>query len=301
MASFSDTNYKKYLLPKRLIFLDLDGTIIPSTYPNGRRVAIALNTYNKIREFAHQHFRLPALLEIDENLCSKWYRSYDGPLGLINHILEENQLENEIKDCLSFYFTGLFNQRLTEYMPEDLAYDTVPEAHLDFLYTLSKISTMVLVSYRYQNQFEFLRSIKRLNLDRDGLFGPNNAFAVGNPGTSSDGSKSRFIGGKWRHEIRAQRRLTSVIGKTFPPIAIGDSIRDIHFAIDIGGIFFGVSETGEDSAKRLLAEFRKQGEQLHIRSRIFSSLADSELQSRLIEECEGYQNEIESLYSEAAD
>ncbi len=155
---------------------------------------------------------------------------------------------------------------------------------------------MILVSYRYQSQFEFLTSLEDLKLSQDGLFGPNNAFAVGEPGTSSDGSKARFVGSMWRHEIRAQRRLTSDIGKTFPPIVIGDSIRDIHFAADIGGIFFGVSETGEDAHDVLVAEIKNQEENLNSRSRVFLSLADEQIQRRLIEECEAYAKTISTLH-----
>jgi phosphoglycolate phosphatase-like HAD superfamily hydrolase len=299
MSNFTDDDYRKYLLPRRLIFFDLDGTIIPSTAASGRRIAISMSTYNEVREFSRDSFQAPELPEIDEALCSEWYRSHGGPHGLIKRILKDTELPEEVKDCLSFYFNGLFNRRLTQYLQEDLKHDTVPESHLSFLHTLSEAASMILVSYRYQSQFEFLNSLEQLKLTENGLFGPNNAFAVGEPGTSSDGSKARFVGGMWRREIRAQRRLTSSIGKTFPPIIIGDSIRDIHFAVDTGGVFFGVSETGEDSPEMLLAEFKKQSGQLNIRSRVFSSLADEQLQRRLLEECEAYRNEIDSFKSTA--
>lgn len=295
MAYFPDTDYKKYLLPKRLIFLDLDGTIIPSTSAHGRRISIALRSYKQVQEFCQQHLQITELPEINQEQCSQWYREHGGPQGLFKRILKDSELPEELASCLGFYFNGIFSKRLTQYLQEDLAYDVVPEAHLKFLHELSKVSTMVLVSYRWQNQFEFQQSIERLKLTEQGLFGPNNAFAVGQPGSSSDGSKSRFVSSKWRHEIRAQRRLTSNIGKTFPPITLGDSIRDIHFTIDIGSIFFGVSETGEDSSQTLVNEFEKQSQQLHIRSRIFTSLDDKELQRRLLEECEGYMTEIVTL------
>jgi len=288
MSTFTDTDYKKYLLPKRFIFFDLDGTIIPSTAASGRRIAISLSTYLHIKKFAVEHFEISELPDLNEEECSKWYRSNGGPQGLIKKILEEINLSGEVKDSLSFYFNGLFNQRLTQYLREDLKHDEVPDSHLDFLKTLAAKATMILVSYRYQSQFEFLSSLEDLKLSQDGLFGPNNAFAVGEPGTSSDGSKARFVGGMWRHEIRAQRRLTSDIGKTFPPIVIGDSTRDIHFAADIGGIFFGVSDTGEDSHTTLVSEIKNQGESLNSRSRVFLSLADEQLQKRLLEECDAY-------------
>ena len=40
MSTFIDNSYRRYLMPRRLIFFDLDGTIIPSTHPSGRRTAI---------------------------------------------------------------------------------------------------------------------------------------------------------------------------------------------------------------------------------------------------------------------
>ena len=158
---------------------------------------------------------------MDSNLCSEWYRNHGGPQGLINRVVQDSAVTDEVKDCLSFYFNGLFNRRLTQYLREDLKYDKVPYEHLEFLQTLGTEASMILVSYRYQTQFEFLRSLEELKLSQKGLFGPHNAFAVGEPGTSSDGSKARFVGSMWRREIRAQRRLTSEIGKTFPLSPLG--------------------------------------------------------------------------------
>ena len=295
--SITNSEYLKYLLPKRLVFFDLDGTIIPSTAASGRRIAISLSTYSKVKQFAQVNFGLTELPDMDKELCSEWYRTRGGPQGLINRVLNDTRVAFEVKDCLSFYFNGLFNRRLTQYLREDLKYDKVPEEHLEILQVMSSEASMILVSYRYQTQFEFLRSLKDLKLSKNGLFGPHNAFAVGEPGTSSDGSKARFVGSMWRREIRAQRRLTSETGKTFPPIVIGDSIRDIHFSIDVGGIFFGVGDTGEDSSDTLLAEIKHQDKNLHARPRVFSSLADKHLQKRLLEECEAYKQAIDSLKS----
>lgn len=295
--SITDSEYRKYLLPRRLIFLDLDGTLIPSTSASGRRIAISLSTYTIVKRFASANFALSELPEIDNKLCSEWYRNNGGPQGLISRILQDSPVKDEVKDCLSFYFNGLFNRRLTQYLREDLKYDNVPDAHLKFLQTLSTEASMILVSYRYQTQFEFLRSLEELKLSTNGLFGPHNAFAVGEPGTSADGSKARFVGSMWRREIRAQRRLTSAMGKTFPPIVVGDSIRDIHFAVDIGGIFFGVGETGENSSNTLLGEIEHQDKNLHARSRVFRSFADNHLQRRLLEECEAYKDAINSMNS----
>jgi hypothetical protein len=132
-------------------------------------------------------------------------------------------------------------------------------------------------SVRYQSQFDCLSSIESLGLSKHNLFRANNALSVGAPETSSDGSKARFVGGKWRNQIRAQRRLTSDVVKIFPPIVIGDSVRDIQFAVDVGGVLFGVSETGEDSKETLLSEIQRQGNDLSTRSRVFSSLADDSL------------------------
>lgn len=291
---WANREYRQYLLPKRLVFFDLDGTIIPSTAASGRRVAISLSTYSIVRRFAQTNFDLAELPEMDNQLCSEWYRNQGGPQGLINRVLQDSRVTDEVKDCLSFYFNGLFNRRLTQYLREDLKHDTVPDGHLEFLQTLNANASMILVSYRYQTQFEFLQSLEELKLSQNNLFGPHNAFAVGEPGTSSDGSKARFVGGMWRREIRAQRRLTSAIGKTFPPVVVGDSIRDIHFAVDIGGIFFGVGDTGEDSSKTLLGEIKHQGKNLHARSRVFRSLADKHLQKRLLEECADYKAAISS-------
>ncbi|MFQ5659255.1 MAG: HAD family hydrolase [Gammaproteobacteria bacterium] len=295
MTSFSDTSYKKYLLPRRLVFFDLDGTIIPSTGATGRRIAIALSTYREIKEFAQSILELDGFPEIDEEQCSDWYRRHGGESGLIREILHHVELSENVKDCLTFYFTGVFNRRLTQYDAADLQFDTIPDAHIEFLQSLSEQASMILVSFRYQTQFDFLTSLESLGLARAGLFGPHNAFAVGGPGASSDGSKSRFVGSMWRREIRAQRRLTSDIGKTFPPIIIGDSIRDIHFAVDIGGIFFGVSETGEASREILLTEIKELEDSLNTRSRVFPSLADTEMQRRLFEECAAYRETIKTL------
>lgn len=295
MSSFSDSSYKKYLLPKRLIFFDLDGTIIPSTAASGRRIAISISIYKQVREFARIHFDLDDLPKLNENDCSDWYRNNGGPQGLIKKVLIEYELPDQIRDCLAYYFNGLFNRRLKQYLKDDLRHDRVPEQMFEFLKTLSNMASMVLVSYRYQTQFQFLNSIDVLGLTRDGVFGPNNAYAVGEPGSSSDGSKSRFVGGLWRREIRAQRRLTSSIGKTFPPIVIGDSVGDIHFAVDIGGVFFGVSETGEASHEVLVNEIKSQNDNLNNRSRIFASLLDEQLQRRILEECQTYIETVKTL------
>lgn len=296
MPTFSDTDYKKYLLPRRLIFFDLDGTIIPSTSASGRRIAIAISTCKQIQEFARSSFGSDSLPGIDDKeQCSEWYRQHGGVQGLIKRILRDAELPEDIKDCLGFYFTGLFYRRLTEYNEADLQNDSVPDSHMELLQALSEQATILLISYRYQTQFNFLNSLEKLGLTNAGLFGPSNAFAVGGPSSSSDGSKSRFVGGLLRHEIRAQRRLISDIGKTFPPIVIGDSVRDIHFAVDIGGIFFGVSETGEDSQETLLAEIKHLEDSLNTRSRVFPSLSDEPLQRRLIEECEAYREAIKTL------
>jgi FMN phosphatase YigB (HAD superfamily) len=296
MPTFSDTNYKKYLLPKRLIFFDLDGTIIPSTSATGRRIAIALSTYQQIRDFAQSNLDIDILPEVnDEEQCSEWYRKHGGAQGLIKQILSDVALAEDVKDCLSFYFTGLFNRRLTQYHEIDLQYDWVPDSHMEFLHLLAERAALMLVSYRYQTQYDFLTSLETLGLTKGGIFGPNNAFAVGGPGTSSDGSKARFVGSMWRHEIRAQSGLLSDIGKSFPPIVVGDSVRDIHFTVDIGGIFFGVSETGEDSQETLLTEIKNLDDSLNTRSRIFPSLDDEQLQRRLLEECDAYRETIKKL------
>ncbi|NKB36427.1 MAG: hypothetical protein GKR93_04555 [Gammaproteobacteria bacterium] len=295
MPSSIDSNYADYLLPKRLIFFDLDGTLIPSTFASGRRIAISMSIYQQVKEFAQAIFRIDNLPELHEEECSNWYRSNGGPQGLIAEILSTCELSEEIADCLSFYFNGLFNRRLTQYLKEDLKHDRVPDEIIQFLEKLSEVASMILVSYRYQTQFEFLSSLEDLGLTNNSLFGPSNAFAVGEPGTSSDGSKSRFVGKMWRREIRAQRRLTSEIGKTFPPLIVGDSIRDIHFAVDVGGIFFGVSETGEASNDAMVKEIKHQESNLSSRSRVFKSLLDEKLQIRILEECAAYQETIKAL------
>ena len=296
MPSSITDDYREHLLPKRLIFFDLDGTIIPSTNASGRRIAISLSTYEQIREFAKQALQFDSKLpELSEEKCSEWYRTHGGPKGLIKRVLQDTNLTDDVKDCLSVYFNGLFTRRLTQYLRDDLKHDFVPEETLLFLQELSNSANMVLVSYRYQTQFDFLNSVEELGLSRNGVFGPNNAFAVGSPGTSSDGSKSRFVGGMWRNKIRAQRRLTSENGKTFPPICVGDSVRDIHFAVDVGGIFFGVSETGEDSQETLVSEIKKQEDRLSSRSRVFDSLTDEELKRRLLEECNHYREAVSNL------
>lgn len=296
MSSSISNDYRDHLLPKRLIFFDLDGTIIPSTNASGRRIAISLSTYEQVQNFAKSSLKFDGNLPtLSEEKCGEWYRTHGGPKGLIKRVLQDTEMPDEVKDCLSIYFNGLFTRRLTQYLKDDLKHDFVPEENLEFLRELSSIAQMVLVSYRYQSQFDFLNSVEELGLCRGGIFGPNNAFAVGSPGTSSDGSKSRFVGGMWRHKIRAQRRLTSEIGKTFPPVCIGDSVRDIHFAVDVGGIFFGVSETGEDSQKTLVKEIKRQEDSLSSRSRIFDSLSDPELKRRLIEECHDYMEAVKNL------
>lgn len=296
MPAFSDTNYKKFLLPKRLIFFDLDGTIVPSTSASGRRIAIALATYKQVRDFAQSSFNIDILPDVnDEEQYSEWYRKHGGVHGLIRHILSDAELPEDVNDCLSFYFVGLFNRRLTQYHEVDLQYDRVPDSYMNFLQSLAEQATINLVSYRYQTQFDFLTSLETLGLTKGGLFGPNNAFAVGGPGVSADGSKSRFVESLWRNEIQAQRQLTSDIGKTFPPIVVGDCVRDIHFTVDIGGIFFGVSETGEDSQEILLVEMKNLEDSLNTRSRIFPSLDDAQLQRRLLEECAAYRETIKTL------
>ena len=294
MTTISD-DYKKYLLPKRLLFFDLDGTIIPSTAASGRRIAISQSTYENVREFANQHFDIDELPELDNETCSEWYRNNGGPQGLIRQVLGKTNFSEDINDCLSFYFNGLFNRRLTKYLKEDLSYDSVPDSHLEFLKSLNNDSVMILVSYRYQSQLDFISSLGALGLTNNNLFGSNNAFAVGEPGTSSDGSKARFVGTMWRNEIRAQRRLVSDIGKTFPPIVIGDSIRDIHFAADIGAIFFGVSETGEYPGEILLEEINKLATQLSSESRVFPSIADESFQEQILKECEYYRQAVQSV------
>ncbi len=296
MSSSISDEYRDHLLPKRLLFFDLDGTIISSTGAKGRRIAICISIYDQICVFAKSVLGLDVNFpKLSEEQCSEWYQEHRGPRGLITRALQDTDLPEETKNCLSYYFEGLFKSRLIKYLKEDLAHDFVLQEHYDFLKELAPMAYMVLVSYRYQTQLQFSNCIEELGLGRDGLFGPNNAFAVGAPDTSSDGSKARFVGAKWRNEIRAQRRLTSAIGKSFPPIAIGDSVRDLHFAVDIGGIFFGVSETGEYSRSTLVSELKKHEDTLSTRSRIFDSLSDTELKNRLIEECKHYQDAVKNL------
>ena len=138
-------------------------------------------------------------------------------------------------------------------------------------------------------------SLEYIGLTKNGLFGPHNAFSVGGPSSSPDGSKARFVGKMWRREIRVQRRLTSDSGKTFPPFMIGDSIRDTHFAADSGGIFFGVCETGIDSRQVFIDEMKELGNDLDSNSRVFPSLADPELQAILHSECESYIQALKKL------
>ena len=295
MPTFNDDNYSEDLLPKRLVSFDLDGTIIPSTSVKGRRVAIAISTYDRLMSFSRKYFGVTRFPELDQEQCSLWYREYNGPEGLIKRILSDMDLSDEVVNCLSYYFVGLFNYRLTEYNKKDLEYDSVPKCHIDFLFALDDIATVILVSYRYQTQYDFLQSLEEIGLTKDGLFGPENAFAVGGPGSSADGSKSRFVGSMWRREIRAQRRLFTDRDKSFPPFTIGDSIRDIHFSADVGGVFLGVSETGENNADSLNREIRKLGDNLHADSRIFPSLADQTIQQYLLDECKAYIETISLL------
>ena len=298
MPIFTDTNYRENLLPKRLVFFDLDGTIIPSTSTDGRRVAIAISTYASLVSFSRKYFHIKKFPVLEKEQCSLWYKKYNGPEGLIKRILSEVELTKELIHCLSYYFMGLFNCRLTQYNKNDLEYDTAPKEHINFLSSLAEIATLVLVSYRYQTQFDFLKSLEELGLTQDGLFSPENAFAVGGPGTSSDGSKSRFVGSMWRREIRAQRRLVADSGEKFPPFAVGDSTRDIHFSVDIGGIFLGVSETGENNVDSLNKEIERMGDNLHPDSCIFPSLADENIQQYLLDECQLYIDTIQVFDAE---
>ena len=295
MSTFIDNNYRRYLLPRRLVFFDLDGTIIPSTNASGRRIAIAIYSYEKLRKVAEANFGINNLPDLDNEQCSQWHRDHGGPLGLMKHVLKEVDLAPDVKECLSFYFNGLFQRRLEEYNKKDLAFDIVPEEFLEFVQSIADIASLVLVSYRYQPQKDFYASLEAVGLTSKGLFGPHNAFSVGGPSSSADGSKARFVGKMWRREIRAQRRLTSDTGKTFPPFMIGDSIRDLHFAADSGGIFLGVSETGVDSQQALINEMKELGTDLESNSRIFPSIADPELQKILREECEAYIQAVNNL------
>ncbi len=263
MTTFIDNTYRPYLLPKRLVFFDLDGTIIPSTNAMGRRIAIAINSYEKLRTFAKEKLDIHYLPDLDNEDCSQWHREHGGPKGLIKHVFRDVQLDADVKECLAFYFNGLFNERLEQYHPNDLKYDVISESSLQFVQSIAEVASVILVSYRYQPKRDFYNSLDAIGLTKNGLFGTHNAFAVGGPSSSADGSKARFVGKMWRREIRAQRRLTSETGKTFPPFMIGDSIRDLHFAAD--------SDTN---------------------SRVFPSIEDSELQNILFTECEAY---IEAL------
>ena len=281
------------------MFFDLDGTIIPSTNATGRRIAIAIHAYEKLRKVAKENFGIDKLPDLDNEQCSQWHRDHSGPLGLIKHVLRNNDLGAEVKECLSDYFNGLFKRRLEEYNKEDLKYDIVPESYLEFIQSLTNSALLILVSYRYQPQRDFFASLENVGLTMNGLFGTHNAFSVGGPSSSADGSKARFVGKMWRREIRAQRRLTSDTGKTFPPFMIGDSIRDIHFAADSGGIFLGVCETGVDSRQALINEMKELGNDLDSNSRVFSSIADPELQCILHTECEAYIETLKHLSAES--
>ena len=179
MANLVDNTYQAYLLPKRLVFFDLDGTIIPSTNATGRRIAIAIYAYGVLKIFAKEHLQISNLPDLDNKTCSQWHREHSGPLGLIKNILYDVNIESEMKKCLSFYFNGIFNERLEQYKQEDLAFDSVSENAIQFLESLSDIAHMVLVSYRYQPQREFYSSLKAVGLIKNNLFGPHNAFSVG--------------------------------------------------------------------------------------------------------------------------
>ncbi|MDH3609948.1 MAG: hypothetical protein OEQ24_12005 [Gammaproteobacteria bacterium] len=288
MTTFIDNTYRPYLLPKRLVFFDLDGTIIPSTNAMGRRIAIAINSYEKLRTVAKEKLDIHYLPELDNEDCSQWHREHGGPKGLIKHVFRDVQLDADVKECLAFYFNGLFNERLEQYHPNDLKYDVISESSLQFVQSIAEVASVILVSYRYQPKRDFYNSLDAIGLTKNGLFGTHNAFAVGGPSSSADGSKARFVGKMWRREIRAQRRLTSETGKTFPPFMIGDSIRDLHFAADSGGVFLGVSETGVDSKQTLINEIKELGGDLDTNSRVFPSIEDSELQNILFTECEAY-------------
>lgn len=292
MTTFIDNTYRPYLLPKRLVFFDLDGTIIPSTNATGRRIAIAINSYEKLRNVAKEKLDIHNLPDLDNDECSRWHGEHGGPLGLIKHVLRETKLDDDVKECLGFYFNGLFSKRLEQYHPDDLKFDIISDSSIQFVQSLADVATIVLVSYRYQPKRDFYNSLDAIGLTKNSLFGTHNAFAVGGPSSSADGSKARFVGKMWRREIRAQRRLTSETGKTFPPFMIGDSIRDLHFAADSGGIFLGVSDTGVDSKQALINEIKELGDDLDTNSRVFPSIEDPELQNTLIAECEAY---IEAL------
>ena len=295
MSSFIDNTYRTYLLPKRLVFFDLDGTIIPSTNADGRRIAIALYAYEKVRKAANEYFKIENLPNLNKEDCSVWLREQGGPLGLIKYTLRDLVIDQDIKECMCFYFNGLFNKRLEQYHISDLKHDNVPESYLEFIHSLTDIASLILVSYRYQPQRDFYSSLEAVGLTQNGLFGPHNAFSVGGPNSSADGSKARFVGKMWRREIRAQRRLTSDTGKTFPPFMVGDSIRDMHFAADSGGIFLGVSETGVDSKQTLINEMKDLESNLNSNSRVYSSISNPKLQNYLQTECQAYLDGLNNL------
>ncbi len=299
MSTFIDNTYRRYLLPQRLVFFDLDGTIIPSTNASGRRIIIAIHAYEKLKKVAKEKFGIDNLPDLTHEQCSQWHREHRGPLGLIKYILRNNDLDVDIKECLSDYYNGLFQRRLEEYNRKDLKYDIVPDSFLEFVQSLTDLATLILVSYRYQPQRDFFTSLEHVGLTRHGLFGAHNAFSVGGPSSSPDGSKARFVGKMWRREIRAQRRLTSSTGKTFPPFMVGDSIRDIHFAADSGGIFLGVCDTGVDSRQSLIDEMKELGNDLDSNSQVFSSIADPALQNILHTECEAYIEALKHLSDES--
>ncbi len=298
MTTFIDNTYRPYLLPKRLVFFDLDGTIIPSTNAMGRRIAIAINSYEKLRTVAKEKLDIHYLPDLDNEDCSQWHREHGGPKGLIKHVFRDVQLDADVKECLAFYFDGLFNERLEQYHPNDLKYDVISESSLQFVQSIAEVASVILVSYRYQPKRDFYNSLDAIGLTKNGLFGTHNAFAVGGPSSSADGSKARFVGKMWRREIRAQRRLTSETGKTFPPFMIGDSIRDLHFAADSGGVFLGVSETGVDSKQTFINEIKELGGDLDTNSRVFPSIEDSELQNILFTECEAYMEALKYMSEE---
>ncbi|NNC68140.1 MAG: hypothetical protein HKN83_08920 [Gammaproteobacteria bacterium] len=298
MTTFIDNTYRPYLLPKRLVFFDLDGTIIPSTNAMGRRIAIAINSYEKLRTVAKEKLDIHYLPDLDNEDCSQWHREHGGPKGLIKHVFRDVQLDADVKECLAFYFDGLFNERLEQYHPNDLKYDVISESSLQFVQSIAEVASVILVSYRYQPKRDFYNSLDAIGLTKNGLFGTHNAFAVGGPSSSADGSKARFVGKMWRREIRAQRRLTSETGKTFPPFMIGDSIRDLHFAADSGGVFLGVSETGVDSKQTFINEIKELGGDLDTNSRVFPSIEDSELQNILFTECEAYMEALKYMFEE---
>ena len=80
---------------------------------------------------------------------------------------------------------------------------------------------------------------------------------------------------------------------------VGDSIRDIHFAADSGGIFLGVCDTGVDSRQSLIDEMKELGNDLDSNSQVFSSIADPALQNILHTECEAYLEALKHLSVES--